>query len=152
RTPGQWISFHLQVLYTPHVCLPANGFHFTCKFCTLPPHTPISWPMDCIAPVSFTHTHKDSRTTPAGSGNRWDNPPRRFAEADAVAGALAPGRQGDAVAVLEKRTRFAVGKYQGFTAAPRKFQEAAIGVRRWAADRAAGQQVSGAQIASVDCV
>src|SRR5262249_39247762 len=77
---------------------------------------------------------------------------RDLAEADAVAVALAPSGDYDAVAVLDAGTRLPVGEGDRLSPLPREFEQAAVAVGRGAGDRAAGEQVAGLEVAAVDRV
>src|SRR5262249_9650129 len=89
----------------------------------------------------------DSDMTGPPSAAGGQQPAGHLAEADAVAGALAPRPERHPVAVLQEGAALAVAQVERFGAAPGQLQQAAVGVRRRAADRARGQQVARAQVA-----
>src|ERR1035438_9167644 len=82
-----------------------------------------------------------------------DDGPAALAEADAaVAGSFAPTAENDFVAVFQEAALLAVGQVQRFRAAPGYLQQAPAILLFRPGDRAAADQVAGAEVASVGSV
>src|SRR5262245_32076748 len=80
------------------------------------------------------------------------DPACHLAETDAIARALAPTCQRQAVAVVQKTAGRAAGEPERLRPLPRQFQQTSPRFRRWTADRPGGQQIARPQITAVDRV
>src|SRR5215212_11742935 len=82
----------------------------------------------------------------------WDNRPADLAKADAIAVTLTPSPDDQTVAVFEPLAGLTVSEVQRVCPAPGQFQHAAARFVRCSANRAAGKEIAGLQIASADRV
>src|SRR5262245_25264571 len=106
--------------------------------------------------MRVTVTWHDGQTSRAEAWSRMfsgplprrQNSSRHSAEADAVAGALAPAGQRDPVTVFEESAGLAVRQRERFAASPRLFQETPARFGTRAADRPCRKQVARPQIAA----